>query len=125
MPEGTTVETDIDDDLQRSLAETGRLVASVRADQWTSLTPCPGWDVRGLVNHLVLGNLRFAGMLADPARDMKATLRSLGTRDHLGEDPAASYRASAASLVQAFSLPGVLETSFDAPLGAATGSRAA
>src|SRR5665648_146779 len=40
----------------RALAATGRIVASIPADRWRARTPCPEWEVRGLVSHLVSGN---------------------------------------------------------------------
>src|SRR5260370_8838595 len=46
--------------LARALDATGDLVAGVRDDQWDAPTPCTGWNVRDLVNHVVGGNLAFA-----------------------------------------------------------------
>ena len=45
-----------------ALGATGRVVAAVPADRWQAATPCPGWDVRALVNHLVSGNLWAASI---------------------------------------------------------------
>src|SRR5436190_2140643 len=33
-------------------------------DQWTEQTPCSDWDVRQLVDHLIIGNERFVVRLA-------------------------------------------------------------
>src|SRR5260370_8001843 len=49
--------------LARALDATGDLVAGVRDDQWDAPTPCTGWNVRDLVNHVVGGNLAFASLL--------------------------------------------------------------
>ena len=45
------------DQLDRALATTGRIVAGVAGDQWGDPTPCAGWDVRQVANHLVGGTL--------------------------------------------------------------------
>ena len=47
----------------RALAGTRRCVAGVGQTQWRDSTPCEGWDVRELVNHIVSGNF-WAGELA-------------------------------------------------------------
>jgi hypothetical protein len=49
--------TDITELHARALDATGRIVDGVAADRWHAATPCAGWDARGLVNHLVAGNL--------------------------------------------------------------------
>ena len=55
--------SDLPDLHDRALAATRRYVAAVGGDQWTSASPCEGWDVRELVNHIVSGNF-WAGELA-------------------------------------------------------------
>ena len=35
------------------LAEFGKRVGRVGADQWTASTPCSEWDVRTLVDHVI------------------------------------------------------------------------
>src|SRR5260370_40835851 len=68
--------------LARALDATGDLVAGVRDDQWDAPTPCTGWNVRHLVNHVVGGNLAFPSLLRSqpPSRPRAA--------DHLGGGPA-------------------------------------
>ena len=39
--------------LERTLQQTGAIVARVRPEQATLPTPCASWDVRALVNHVV------------------------------------------------------------------------
>src|SRR5215467_5648602 len=48
----------------QALEHTGRIVAGIPADRWQSATPCDGWDVRALLNHLVAGNLWAAELAA-------------------------------------------------------------
>lgn len=90
---------------QRALAATEAYVAGVRPDQW-QLPTCTDFDVRGLVNHLVAGNL-----WVDPLVSGR-TIAQVGDRldgDVLGDDPVAAYRASAEKSGAAFARPGALE----------------
>jgi len=38
---------------RRSVDAFGARVHGVAGDRWAASTPCPDWDVRALVNHLV------------------------------------------------------------------------
>ena len=49
-----------DDQLTRALSATEGLVAAVRDDQWAAPTGCPGWNVRDLLNHLVLSLIHIS-----------------------------------------------------------------
>ena len=42
---------------RRALDETRSVVAGTDRAQWADATPCEGWDVQALLNHLVSGNL--------------------------------------------------------------------
>lgn len=90
----------------RSLGATGRLVAAVKLDQLGNETPCDGWDVRTLLNHVVSGNW-WAQELASGK-----TIAEVGDRldgDVVGDDPAAAYDQSAAAAAAAFRAPGAME----------------
>ena len=79
------------------------LVAAVGSDQWSAPTPCAGWDVRGLLGHLVGGNQVFAAAIGgDPAGEARTVLAA----DPLGADPAAAYADAAAAVAAAFRAPG-------------------
>jgi uncharacterized protein (TIGR03086 family) len=101
--------------LALALAGAGHLIGGVAAAQWTAPTPCPEWDVRQLVNHLVAGNLAVAALVGDQAPPDRSA-------DQLGDDPGSAYRASAAALQAAFAQPGALERTFGSPYGPAPGS---
>ena len=93
-----------------------QLVAGVRDDQWHEPTPCTDWDVRQLVAHVIAGNRRFTAMAGGERQGAPLTPEELATY-HIGDDAAASYRASAEALREAFSQPGVLERILPSPLG--------
>jgi uncharacterized protein (TIGR03086 family) len=103
----------------RALESTGAIVAGIPPDRWLDATPCAGWDVRALVNHLVSGNLWAAELAAG------ATIDDVGGRldgDLLGSAPARSYTESATSAAAAFRRPGVLDAPCAVSYGPVPGS---
>ncbi|KAA5837249.1 TIGR03086 family metal-binding protein [Saccharopolyspora hirsuta] len=108
------------DDLALVLCATGELVAGVRPDQWDSATPCTDWNVRELVNHMVIGHRLFSGILRGEVALAPGALDPTNS-DVLGNNPAASYRSAAEDLLAAFRRPGVLEKSFRVPAGEVPG----
>ena len=106
-----------DDDLvdlyDRAVAGFGELVHAVGADQWDRPTPCDGWDVRALVNHVV-GENAWAVPLLDgrTIADVGADLDG----DLLGDDPGRSWSERAApamaAVARAGALDGVVHVSF-------------
>src|SRR6266496_3338518 len=102
QPEGANM-ADIAELHARALQSTGAIVAGTPPDRWHDSTPCQGWDVHTLVNHVVSGNLWAAELAAG------ATIDDVGGRldgDLLGSDPALSYAESAKSAAAAFRRPG-------------------
>jgi uncharacterized protein (TIGR03086 family) len=111
--------TDIAELHARALDATGRLVEGVAADRWHAATPCADWDTRGLVNHLVAGNLWAAELAAG------ATIAGVGSRldgDLLGDDPAAAYASSASAAAAVFRRPGALDAPCAVSYGPVPGS---
>ncbi|WP_037177527.1 TIGR03086 family metal-binding protein [Rhodococcus sp. UNC363MFTsu5.1] len=102
------------DDLALALDATGTLVAGIADDQWSAPTPCTGWSVRDVVNHVTAGNHLYASSLR--RHPLPATIVG-APPDLLGPDPAGSFRASADALVQAFALPGALDQQITLPIG--------
>jgi uncharacterized protein (TIGR03086 family) len=91
---------------RRALDATDAIVGAIGDDQWELPTPCEGWDVRFVANHVVAGNW-WAGELASGK-----TIGEVGHRldgDVLGDDAGQAYRASAAAADAAFSAPGALQ----------------
>ncbi|MGH3775814.1 MAG: TIGR03086 family metal-binding protein [Pseudonocardiaceae bacterium] len=91
-----------------AMGEFDRRVRAVRPDQWRDPTPCTEWDVRALVDHLVVEQL-WAPLLLDGA-----TIEGVGDRfdgDQLGGDPVAAWESAAAAAREAFAAPGALRRS--------------
>ena len=103
----------------RALDATGRVIETIPADRWRARTPCPGWDVRRLVSHLVSGNLWAAELGAG------GTIEEVGERldgDLLGTDPAAAYDASARAASDVFHRLGALDSPCAVSYGPVAGS---
>lgn len=109
------------DQLASALSSAERLVAAVGEEQWTQPTPCTGWTVRDLVNHIVAGNKVFTAILHGEASLSREDLARRGSTDQLGVDPLSAYRNTAAGLIAAFGQPGVLQQSFTIPIGTVPG----
>ena len=107
-----------------ALGGTERLVTTIGDDEWGLPTPCTGWSVRDVLNHLVGGNLLFVRVLGGEPLPPREELMAASRTDRLGEDAAGAYRASAAALVEAFGAEGVLERPVTVPAGTFPGSGA-
>jgi uncharacterized protein (TIGR03086 family) len=87
---------------ERCVEEFVRRVRAVPGDKWASPTPCPGWNVRELVNHVVGEELWTVPMMAG------ATIEQVGDRfagDVLGQDPVATAERAAREAVAAIAEP--------------------
>ncbi|MEV0152483.1 TIGR03086 family metal-binding protein [Micromonospora sp. NPDC050686] len=92
------------DAYRRSLAEFTDRVDQIGPDQWSDPTPCPGWDVRTLVNHVVSEDRWSVALLAG------RTVDEVGDRyagDVLGADPVGTAREAASQAEVAATNPGV------------------
>jgi uncharacterized protein (TIGR03086 family) len=111
--------TDIAELHAQALDATGRIVAGIPPGRWHAGTPCQGWDVRALLNHVVAGNLWAAELAAG------GTIERVGDRldgDVLGPDPAGSYDGSAAAAAAAFRRRGALDAPCAVSYGPVPGS---
>ncbi|MFE1953723.1 TIGR03086 family metal-binding protein [Streptomyces sp. NPDC059524] len=75
----------------RALTMTGAVVAAIDAGDWSRATPCPEWDARTTLNHVVGGMRIFAAELTggDPGGEHHD--------DWLGADPEGAYAKAAAA----------------------------
>jgi uncharacterized protein (TIGR03086 family) len=87
-------------------------------EQWELPTPCPEWDVRALVNHVVGGNVRYTMLLHGAGEAELSATRDL---DHLSPDPASAYERTANEVVAAFSEDGALNRTVHHPAGDRSG----
>lgn len=83
------------------------LATGVGPGQLDLPTPCVGWDVRQLLDHLTSGNWLFVG----------AVRGAEVTPEAPGSDPADDFAASCDAVVAAFSAPGALERTVSVPFG--------
>ena len=104
---------------RRALDDTRRYVAAIGDDQWAQPTPCEGWTVRELLNHIVAGNLWAAEL------GRGRTIADVGSAldgDMLGTDPVAAYDRSAESAAAVFEAPGALDSPCAVSYGPVPGS---
>lgn len=106
-------------DLELALAATGRLVAAIGADQWTRPTPCEGWDVWTVVNHVVGGMRLYTAELT--GTDAGGEHED----DWLGNDPTGTYRDAASQVLAAWRSPGVEQRVISLSFGAVPAPMAA
>ncbi|WP_433348560.1 TIGR03086 family metal-binding protein [Microtetraspora malaysiensis] len=111
--------TTVIDQIDRALDMTAAIVEGITRDRLQAPTPCPGWDVRAELNHLVGGMRIFAAEL---------TGTDVGARhedDWLGGDPYGAFAAAAALDHAAWHGPGALDTTVRLGFGAVPGPMAA
>lgn len=104
---------------ERALNATGKVVEGVAPGQLDLPTPCDGWSVRELLNHIVSGNLWAAELAAGKS------IEEVGDRlygDTIGDDPQAAYRASAQLAAAAFNAPGAMDAPCAVSYGPIPGS---
>ncbi|MEX0663609.1 MAG: TIGR03086 family metal-binding protein [Acidimicrobiia bacterium] len=84
------------------------VVESVDASRWDAPSPCPEWDARGVVEHVI----GFHEMLL---------LKPLGVKaDRPREDAVARWKATDAALSEALSSVAALDQEVDGPMGTTT-----
>lgn len=99
---------------EKAMGEFGSRLRQVRPGQWHDATPCTDWDVRELVNHLVVEQLWVPLLLEG------ATVEDVGDRfagDQLGDDPVAAWADASAAAREAFAAPGALRRSVELSYG--------
>ncbi len=101
--------------LDRALAAVDPLIAGIDDAQWSAPTPCTEWTVRDIVTHLVGVNRVFTAAMRDEPPPTRGA-------NPLGDDPVGTYRSSGAALRDAVALPGVLDRTYESPLGTLTGA---
>ncbi|OHV32336.1 TIGR03086 family metal-binding protein [Pseudofrankia sp. EUN1h] len=111
--------TGVIDQIDRALDMTAAVVKGITDDGLAVPTPCPGWDVRTELNHLVGGMRIFAAELTrtDAGADHET--------DWLGGDPHAAFATAADLDRAAWHRPHVLGMTVHLGFGAVPGPMAA
>ncbi len=90
------------------------VVSAVTVDDLPRVTPCAGWNLADLLTHMTVQHCGFAaaarGHGADPAIWQPATIA-----DAVASDPAGTYCAAAADVIDAFGGADVLDAMFALP----------
>ena len=81
------------DQLQQATDGAATMIGALRPDELALPTPNEGWDVRAMLNHMIVVNKNFAFMVTGEGT------RPAADADHVGSDPAGSYRASVATVL--------------------------
>jgi uncharacterized protein (TIGR03086 family) len=98
------------EELSHALDQTGAIISRVRSDQATLPTPCALWDVRALVNHVVLDVQRFTATASGAAWEERDA-------DVIGDDWSGAYRRAADALLAAWRREGVTDRTLRLPIG--------
>ena len=93
----------------------------VGSSDWAGSTPCPGWDVRYLVAHVVGGN-RFAVLILG-GMDASDAMDEVMSTPQLGDNALETWVTTADAQSAAFRTQGALARPVDHPLGQITGRK--
>ncbi len=97
-------------EMAAAAAETGRVVGGVRDDQLSAATPCTGWDLHALLNHIIL----WTGYSAERRARGESVPEEMMNRDFVAEPGyAAAYAAQLDKAVAAWSDPAVWQRDLD------------
>jgi uncharacterized protein (TIGR03086 family) len=102
--------------LQRVVDETTDVVNDVTEDQLGNPSPCAGWTVRDVINHITGGATMFA-ISAEAGSVPDEMLGQLMGGDNLGDDPQAAWAKAAQRAMAAFEAPGALDKMVTLPFG--------
>ncbi len=94
---------------QRAQDTFEHVLVNVTSDQLSSPTPCPEWDVKALIDHVIAGNQRVV-------------VRAGGQVTPLPEDLGAAHRASAKAAQETFAEPQALTRTYQLPIGELSGT---
>jgi uncharacterized protein (TIGR03086 family) len=96
--------------LGQAIAQTGRVVHGVRADQLDDRTPCEEWDVRALLQHTIDVIDRVTGTVTGETPEPLDAVTDL-------DGLVAEYDRAAAESAEAWGQPGVMDRELTSPWG--------
>lgn len=90
---------------------TAAIVDATPDDQYAAPTPCPEWTVGDLVTHLIAGNLKYTKIArgGDWSRGVPPV--------EVGDEPAAMYRRTVDTMLEAWQELGALDREITLPRG--------
>jgi uncharacterized protein (TIGR03086 family) len=108
-------------EMERAFAIATGVLEGVRDDQWSAPSPCEGWTVRDVVNHMVGGAKIVSTELSGRGGDVNYHVNYLR-----GADPVEAYRGAAAEAVAVFrDDPGLVTRTIPMPWGPESGATVA
>ena len=109
------------DEMEHAFAIALNVLRGVGADQWSAPSPCEGWTVRDVVNHMVGGAKIVSIELSGRGGDVNYHVNHLR-----GREPVDAYREAAADAVAVFRAdPGLVDRTLPMPWGPETGATVA
>jgi uncharacterized protein (TIGR03086 family) len=90
------------------------VVAGVATNDLRRPTPCAGWNVSDLLAHMTVQHRGFAAAARGHGADL-AVWDPATVAEQMAVDPAGTYAAAAADVLDAFAADGVLESAFALP----------
>ena len=102
--------------LQKTVAETDKLVQNLDDDDLATPTRCTEWTVRDLINHIAGGATMFA-ISAEQGSVPDDLIGQLMGGDNLGDDYRAAWSTASQRALKAFEEPGVMDKMVTLPFG--------
>jgi uncharacterized protein (TIGR03086 family) len=90
------------------------VVSAVTADDLAKPTPCAGWNLADLLVHMTVQHRGFAAAARGNGAD-EAVWQPATVADAVAADPAGTYAAAAAEVIDAFAADGVPDREFALP----------
>ena len=100
-----------------ALATFGNAARDVADHEWDLPTPCPDWNVKQVVAHVVLGEAHLPPVLAGESTSTQTEV----SIELLGPNPLAAWRGTALKAIAAARAPGIVDRRYLVDLGEVTG----
>jgi uncharacterized protein (TIGR03086 family) len=107
--------------LQRVVDETTRVIDNLSDADMGNPSPCEGWAVRDVVNHITGGATLFA-LSVEQGKVADDVAGKLLAGDNIGDDPKGAWGVAAKHALAAFETPGAMEKIVTLPFGEMPGN---